>query len=108
MKYLFAPNTMSESGEVYAIKTHLEQEKIPCLIRNEYLSIAAGELSPQECLPQLWVLNDADYARACELLEAWRSLPDETHSQWLCPDCGETIEGQFSSCWKCGNEREEA
>ena len=107
MKYLFASNTMSESGEVYALKSFLEKAEISCLIRNEYLSIATGELPPQECLLQLWVLNDEDYPGACELVKAWRSSSDETLNQWLCQDCGETIEGQFSSCWKCGKEREE-
>jgi predicted RNA-binding Zn-ribbon protein involved in translation (DUF1610 family) len=105
MKYLFAPNTMGESSEVYMLKNLLDNEEIPCLIRNEHLSIAAGELSPQECLPALWVLNDSDYPRACEVVEAWRSSPVETDSEWICPDCGETIEGQFSSCWKCGTQR---
>ena len=108
MKYLFAPNTMSESSEVDALKILLEKEQIACLIRNEHLSTAAGEIPLQECLPELWVLNDLDYPRAFELVEAWRSSPVETPSQWLCLDCGETIEGQFTSCWKCGRQREEA
>jgi putative signal transducing protein len=108
MKYLFAPNTMSESSEADALKILLEKEDIPCLIRNEHLSMAVGEIPPQECLPELWVLNDVDYPRAYELVEAWRSSPVETHSQWLCSDCGETIEGQFTSCWKCGSQRDEA
>jgi predicted RNA-binding Zn-ribbon protein involved in translation (DUF1610 family) len=108
MKYLFAPNTLSESSEVYALKIILDTEEIPCSIRNEYLAIALGELSPQDCIPALWVLNDADYPRACEVMEAWRSSPAETNSQWVCPDCGETIEGQFSSCWKCGKQQKEA
>lgn len=21
---------------------------------------------------------------------------------WRCPNCGETVEGQFQACWKCG------
>ncbi len=102
MRYLFAPNTMSDSIEVGVLRSLVENEGIPCVIRNEYLSIATGELPYQESLPQLWVLNDADYPRACEVIEEWRRSSAETHSQWICPDCGETIEGQFSSCWKCG------
>jgi hypothetical protein len=46
MKYLFSPNTLSESSEVYALKIILDTEEIACSIRNEYLSIALGELSP--------------------------------------------------------------
>lgn len=107
MKYLFAPNRMSESSDVDTLKMFLEEKNIPCLIRNEYLSMAAGELPMQE-FPELWVMNDADYPRAYELVKAWRSSPVETLGPWLCSDCGETIEGQFTSCWKCGRQREEA
>lgn len=24
---------------------------------------------------------------------------------WQCPQCAEQVEGQFSSCWKCGTDR---
>lgn len=106
MKYLFAPNTMSESGDVYALRELLEKETIACLIRNEHLFIAVGELAPQECIPAFWVLNDADYPGASEVVEAWRSSPLETSSQWVCQDCGELIEAQFSSCWQCGKQQE--
>jgi rubrerythrin len=108
MKLLFAPNTMGQSSEVYLLREILDREEIACTIRNEHLAIASGELAPQECLPALWVMNDADYPKAFELVEAWRSSSVETRSQWVCPDCGETIEGQFSSCWQCGKLRVEA
>ena len=108
MKYLFAPTTMVDRASIDTLKSFLENEGIPCLVRNEDLSMATGEIPFQETLPQLWILNDVDYPKAYELVEAWRSAPVETHSQWLCTDCGETIEGQFTSCWKCGKQREEA
>ena len=108
MKYLFAPTTMIDQASVETLKILLEKEDIPCLIRNEHLSMAMGEIPLQESLPELWVLNDVDYARAHELVEAWRSAPVESHSQWVCSSCGEIIEGQFTSCWKCGRQREDA
>ncbi|NHQ60056.1 DUF2007 domain-containing protein [Chlorobium sp. BLA1] len=107
MKHLFTPNTMSQSGEVYLLRELLDREEIACTIRNEHLSIASGELAPQECLPALWIMHDSDYPRACELKAAWRSSLLETHPQWVSPDCGEAIEGQFSSCWKCGRQSDE-
>ncbi|MGB7207753.1 MAG: DUF2007 domain-containing protein [Pyrinomonadaceae bacterium] len=108
MKYLFAPTTMIDQASVDTLKALLEKENIPCLVRNEHLSIATGEIPFQESLPQLWVLNDADYPKAYELVETWRSSPVEIHGQWLCTDCEETIEGQFTSCWKCGKQHEKA
>jgi hypothetical protein len=84
-------------------KSLLEEAGIPSLIRNEFLSVAAGEVP---FLPtELWILNDEDYPRAKELVDGLRDEKIEIHEPWLCPDCGEMIEGQFTSCWKCGKER---
>jgi len=105
VKYLFGSNNMIERAGIDAVKSLLENDGIACLIRNENLSMAAGELPIQDCLPEIWILNDDDYPRAHEMVEAWRNAPIETHEQWLCPECGENIEGQFTSCWKCGRER---
>jgi hypothetical protein len=63
MKYLFAPNTVSASSEVYALKDFFDKEEIACFIRNEHLSIASGELAPQECFPALWVSKNSFYWR---------------------------------------------
>ena len=105
MKYVFASASILELGDIETLKTLLEEDGIPCLIKNENLSVLAGEGAMQDYLPEIWILNDDDYPRAHEMVEAWRNAPIETHDQWLCPGCGETIEGQFTSCWKCGRER---
>jgi hypothetical protein len=84
-------------------KSLLEQAGIPCLIRHEHLSVAAGEVPFVP--PELWFLNDEDYARAKEIVDAWQNAKVETHDPWTCPGCDETIEGQFTSCWRCGWER---
>jgi hypothetical protein len=106
MKYSIALTTVIDQANVDSLKMLLEKEDMPCLIRNEHLSMS--EVPLQESVPELWVLNDVDFARAFELVEAWRSAPVESQSQWVCLECGETLEGQFTSCWKCGSQREEA
>ena len=83
----------------------LEEVEIRCMIRNAYLSSAMGEIPFSEASPELWILNDEDYLRAREMLETWQTTKIETHHSWSCDDCGETIEGQFTSCWQCGRER---
>ena len=102
MKYVFTANTMSADQEI--VKGLLEEAKIPCMIRNEYLSMALGELAPSECSPEIWILNDEDYPRAKEIVNDFRNAAVENLSPWMCR-CGEAIEGQFTSCWKCGRER---
>ena len=51
MKYVFTATTLSPDNEM--LKSILEKADIPCMIRNEYLSMAAGELPFVP--PELWV-----------------------------------------------------
>jgi hypothetical protein len=103
MKHVFTATTMSADQET--LKSLLEKANIPCMIRNESLSMALGELPFTECSPEIWILNDEDYPRAKEIVDAWQNAEVETHDPWVCR-CGQTIEGQFTSCWKCGRERQ--
>lgn len=105
MKRVYTANTMSSDQEI--VKGLLEEAQIPCMARNENLSAALGEMPFSECSPEIWIQHDEDYSRAREIVEAWRNADVEDHSPWICR-CGETIEGQFSSCWNCGREREVA
>jgi hypothetical protein len=102
MKRVYTTNTMSADQEI--VKGLLEEAEIPCMVRNENLSTALGELPFTECSPEIWIQNDEDYSRASEIVNAWRNAEVEDHGPWLCR-CGETIEGQFSSCWSCSAER---
>ncbi|MDX1512358.1 MAG: DUF2007 domain-containing protein [Gammaproteobacteria bacterium] len=83
----------------------LEANHIACLTRNEFLLGGAGELPPTECWPELWVLEDFQEPRARELVEATLTPGSDCGAGWMCPACGETLEGQFTACWHCGAER---
>jgi hypothetical protein len=85
---------------VHHARNLLESAGIRAVVRNEYLSSAMGELPPAECQPQLWVLDDADAARAESLLMEKPVGPD-----WQC-GCGERLGAQFTQCWSCGQPRE--
>jgi len=106
MKRLFTATTMIDGANVEMLKGLLEEADIRCMIRNEYLSSAMGEIPFLETSPELWILNDEDYSRAREVLENWRTTRIEHNDPWVCGDCGETIEGQFTSCWQCGRDRQ--
>ena len=103
MKFVCSANPMNGGLDNEMFKSLLEEAGIPCMIRNQYLSVAAGEVPFVP--PELWILNDEDYSRAKEIVDAWRDAKVETHEPWVCPACGETIEGQFTSCWNCAKER---
>ena len=86
-------------------KELLASEGIVCLVRNEQLASAIGEIPFVECFPELWVVDEEAYPRAKLLLDAWmRQSP--TTPAWTCPGCGEEIDGQFAICWCCGQPRD--
>lgn len=88
------------------LKQLLEAAGIACVIRNTYLSGAAGELPVNETWPELWLLSEADRARA-ERIVAEATQEGAPAPDWICPRCGERVEGQFGRCWNCGAEAPE-
>ena len=85
------------------IKNVLTQEGIGCMVKNSELGGAVGELPPLECWPEVWVLEDDDYARARDIVAGL--CRDRTGGRcWTCR-CGETLEAQFAECWRCGRAR---
>lgn len=103
MKYIFAANAKYDGADNQMLKVLLEEAGVPCMIRNENLSMAMGEIPPSET-PELWIMNDDDYPKAKEIIDTWKNARPEPHDSWVCPQCNERIEGQFTSCWKCGAE----
>ena len=108
MKHVFTATTLIEGANIAMLKALLEQVGIDCMIRNDFLSSAMGEMPFLESSPQLWIQNDEDYLKARELLESWQTAKIEVGDDWSCVDCGEMIEGQFTSCWQCGREADRA
>lgn len=80
----------------------LEAEGIPAVVKNELLSSAMGELPPAECQIEVWVVREADFEKAAQLL---RNPRGRNEAPWKCDACGEAIEGQFTQCWRCGAYR---
>lgn len=87
--------------EVHHLKNLLEAEGIRCRITNELLSRLAGEIPFTECAPQLWLLHEGDLDRARQVVRDFGRAAAAA-PPWQCPACGESLEGQFSTCWQCG------
>jgi hypothetical protein len=75
---------------------------IQCELRNLYLAGALGDLPMMETWPQLYV-DDGDERYALGALARAAAAP--AGAPWLCVECGEQLEPQFTSCWRCGSER---
>ena len=86
----------------------LRDEGIEAVIQGEHLYAVRG-LVPVT-YPTVWVVDESQYerARALALEFDHRELEgggEEPLEPWVCPSCGERIEGQFEQCWHCGAER---
>ena len=71
-------------------------------VQRAWTGSIAGELPPDQCLPEVWVADDEQCETARTLLSDWQHLPQR---RWACPGCAEIVEGPFDCCWNCGHER---
>ncbi len=95
-----------ERSQAGLLKELLGNEGIECLVRNDQLYSALGEIPFVECYPELWVIDDEVFPRAKLLLDAWLKKDDVTNESWICCNCGENCEGQFGACWSCSTLRD--
>lgn len=87
--------------EAYLLKQLLERAGIEAHVFNEHAQGALGEIPFIHAYPEVWVADEADAARAEELIGAYeRAAPSAaTHA---CPACGEQNPQGFEICWRCG------
>jgi hypothetical protein len=76
----------------------LRHAGIEAAMQRYFLGAAAGELPPDQCLPEVWLIHDEQEAAARALLQELMQRPQR---RWHCR-CGELVEGGFDSCWSCG------
>ena len=76
----------------------LREQGVAVSIQREYLGAAAGQLPPDQCLPEIWIEDDRQLAVAQRLLHELQHRPQR---RWQC-GCGELVEGGFEQCWHCG------
>ena len=79
----------------------LRNAGIAASVQRAFASGLAGELPPDQCLPEVWVVDDARLEQARGLLHDWQHLP---HRRWACPGCREIVDGPFETCWNCGHD----
>jgi hypothetical protein len=77
----------------------LSQAGLAASVQRYFAGGIAGEIPPDQALPEVWVHDDTQLVEARELLAefqhpAWR--------HWVCRGCSERIDGPFEQCWRCG------
>ena len=97
MKLLYSSRDIRGIG---VVRSALDDAGISYEVQNETIPYPGAIF-----WPEVWVVEDSDFARACEVRDAVAKLPSAPASAWTCPSCGERLEGQFGSCWNCGVNR---
>ena len=68
-------------------------------VQRAFASGIAGEIPPDQALPELWLEDEHRWDEAQALLH---NLQHPAERRWACPGCEEIIEGPFDQCWRCG------
>lgn len=96
--------TADDPIEAGFLRGLLESAGIEVQVRSMELWTAAVEIYYSEgARPSIWV-RKRDLERARQVLERREEAGES--AAWTCPDCGERLEGQFTTCWQCGHVRE--
>lgn len=106
--------TARDEMDANFVKGLLRQEGIEAVVQGEAMEAAWGTLPMGDSsLPGVWV-REQDVGRALPVIEAYRQVDranaddgvaDGARATWVCPNCGEKVEVQFTQCWKCGHAR---
>ena len=95
--------------DAHLLKGVLENEGIETVVQGEFLWIARGEVPiTTDTAPSVWVINDADYEQAMEVVKEFQSsegINGPENEEWKCNNCNEINEGFFTECWNCGTSR---
>ena len=75
---------------------------VDCTVQRVWTSSIAGEIPPDQALPEVWVMDDSQLEHAKALLHEVQNPP---HQRWFCDACQELVEGPFEQCWNCGTAR---
>ena len=91
-------------------KSILEEAGIDCFIQNENTSATFGAgmlglIQSPVFDPTLCIVDDSRYGDAMALLNAAAEAPLVVRADWSCPHCGESVPGNFETCWNCSNNR---
>ena len=69
-------------------------------VQRAFAGSIAGEIPPDQALPELWLIDEAQDLAARQLLHQLQHPPER---RWACPGCAEIIDGPFETCWNCGS-----
>lgn len=86
------------------VRNVIESAGLSATLRNMTLAGGAGELPPDQCEAQVWVIAESE-GQARQLVREALDGPAVMTPPWRCAQCDEPLEGVFDRCWQCGQAR---
>jgi len=103
---MFLIHTADNFLEAQQLKQLLIENGIDCMTKGETSmssGAAAGELPPALMKNTLHVFSQEDVSKATELVSEYLNYSG-LDNDWVCPNCKETVDKEFYSCWNCNAE----
>jgi hypothetical protein len=93
----------SDRTRAQLLRGALEAEGIAALVQGEHLTAIQGELPVGAAAEyRVCIVDDDQLPKAHSFTKQWLATGERVESApWVCDACGELIEPQFESCWKC-------
>ena len=89
--------------EAQLLKKLLEENEIDCISKGESSmgsGAAAGEIPPALMKNTLHIFDQKDEDKAKQLIKDYLNYSG-LEKDWVCQNCGETVEKEFAQCWNC-------
>ncbi len=105
MKEIFSDPDYTRVGYFESV---LKEAGIRCYIQNAYSHNLLTGIPSHLFFPKLCIIDDEDYQAALDLLNPLyeKEIPGAVQrADWACPNCQESVPGEFDQCWKCDTIR---
>ena len=91
----------SDRLQAYLLRDILAMHGIKTHVFNEHMTSIVGDVPPDVAMPQLWLDDEADLARARTVLADHAAHAGRT-GRLFCSKCHEENPATFEVCWSCG------
>lgn len=100
--------------EIYRTQSIAEAEVLRALFESVGIEakvhgkpLTSTELPSSIIRPSVWVDDSADEEQIKQIIQKYEQNKNSPvqRTPWVCKSCDEEVEGQFTTCWKCGQDR---
>lgn len=90
-----------EHVQAYLLRDQLAMRGIGAHVFNANMQAVVGGVPADAALPQVWLDDERDVARAREILREFLTRPRQP-GRVFCRHCREDSPANFELCWSCG------